>query len=91
MKVSSKRGAVTRARIEKLRLRVESGDTRSAKALATAVASRLALRVGDLSDLAGRESVRVRVTTTSSMSRQQLAESIAGRISNSQAKKQGRR
>jgi hypothetical protein len=38
---------VIRARIGTLRLRIPTGDRRFAKALATAVASRLALHVGE--------------------------------------------
>lgn len=74
MKVSPKGGPVTHARIESLRLRVPAGDARSAKALAMAVASRLALRVGDLVGVAGRETIRARVTAPASMSRESLAD-----------------
>lgn len=83
MSVSVKGGApVTRARIGSLKLRVAAGDARSAKALAMAVASRLALRVGGLGALAGRETVSARVTATASMSRDRMADSIADEIAN---------
>lgn len=83
MSVPAKGGApVTRTRIGTLKLRIAAGDARSAKALAMAVASRLALRVGNLGALSGRETVRARVTTTASMSRELMADSIANEIAN---------
>ncbi|MEX2261856.1 MAG: hypothetical protein WD696_07880 [Bryobacteraceae bacterium] len=83
MSVSAKGGEpVTRARIGSLKLRVAAGDARSAKALAMAVASRLALRVDGLGALAGRETVRARVTARPSMSREAMADSIADEIAN---------
>ena len=73
---------VTRARIGSLKLRVAAAEERSAKALAMAVASRLALRVGGLGALAGREIVRARVTAGASQSREVVADSIADQIAN---------
>lgn len=90
MRVSAKVGTSdTHARIERLRLRVPAGDARSAKALAMAVASRLASRVGELGSGAGRETVRTRVMAPAAVSRGLLADSIVGEIANSL--KQGRR
>jgi hypothetical protein len=90
MRVSAKVGAPgIRARIESLRLRVPAGDARSAKALAMAVASRLASRVGELGSGAGREMVRTRVMAPAAVSRGLLADSIVAEIANSL--KQGRR
>ncbi|MDT5262948.1 MAG: hypothetical protein QOC61_1952 [Acidobacteriota bacterium] len=80
MKVRSKGVPVTHARIETLCLRVPAGDARSAKALASAVASRLALRAGDLKGVAGQGTVSVRVRVPASVSRERLAETIAGKI-----------
>ena len=81
MKVSSKGGPeggpVTRVRVGRLRLRIPAGDARSAKALAAAVASRLASRADELAVHDGRESVRVRVNAPASGSRESLADSIA--------------
>jgi len=83
MSVSAKSGPpITRARIGSLKLRVASGDARSAKALAMAVASKLALRVGSLGALAGRDTIRARVTATASMSRESVANSIADQLAN---------
>lgn len=88
MNVSSKGGgSVTRVRIECLRLRVPASDARTAKALAMAVASGLALRARDLEGVAGRETVRARVTAPNSNSCDLLASSIVGKIVNPQAEK----
>ncbi len=80
MKVSSKRPE-TRVRVERLRLRIPEGDARSAKALASAVAQRLAARVEDLAANAGPEArlgaVRVTVKAPAGSSRERLADSIA--------------
>jgi hypothetical protein len=70
----------THARIETLRLRMPAGDARTAKALATAVAARLAETAGRLGVVAGGETVRVRVRASASMRPERLAETIAGRI-----------
>ena len=87
MSVSAKGGApVTRARIGTLKLRVAAGDARSVKALAMAVASRLALRVGSLGTLAGQETVRARVNASASMSRERVADSIADEVANPQTR-----
>lgn len=93
MKARPKGGPVTHVRIETLRLRVPAGDARSARALATAVASRLALRAGDLAGVAGLGTVRLRVKATSAatMSRERLAETIVGKIATPSAEKRGKR
>jgi hypothetical protein len=70
----------THARIEILRLRIPAGDARTAKALATAVAARLAETAGELGVVAGGETVRVRVRASASTRPERLAETIAGRI-----------
>jgi hypothetical protein len=80
MKVSSKGGGVTRVRVERLRLRIPAGDARSAKALAQAVASRLASRAEDLAQHDGRERLRVRVNAPASGSREALADRVADGI-----------
>jgi hypothetical protein len=70
----------THAHIETLRLQMPAGDARTAKALATAVAARLAETAGELGVVAGGETVRVRVRASGSMLPERLAETIAGRI-----------
>jgi hypothetical protein len=70
----------THARIETLRLRMPAGDARTARALALAVAARLAERTGELGVVAGGETVRVRVTASASTRPERLAETVAGRI-----------
>jgi hypothetical protein len=70
----------THARIESLRLRLPAGDARTAKALAAAVAARLAERAGELGVVAGGETVHVRVRASSATRPERLAETIAGRI-----------
>jgi hypothetical protein len=70
----------THARIEILRLRMPAGDARTARALATAVAARLAETAGELGVVAGEETVRVRVRASASMRPERLAETIAGRV-----------
>jgi hypothetical protein len=88
MKVSSKgAAAVTRVRIERLRLRVPAGDARSAKALAHAVAARLAQRAGDLEGVAGEASVRARVRATASASTESLADAVVEKIAGTRAEK----
>ena len=92
MKVSSKgAAAVTRVRIERLRLRLPAGDARSAKALAHAVAARLAQRAGDLEGVAGEAPVRVRVRAAASASAETLAERVVGEIAGTRAAKRGGR
>ena len=70
----------TYARIDTLQLRMPAGDARTAKALAAAVAARLAERAGELGVVAGGETVRVRVRASASTRPERLAETIAGRI-----------
>jgi hypothetical protein len=91
MRARPKDGPVTHARIETLRLRVPAGDARSARALASAVASRLALRAGELKGVAGLGSVSMRVKVPASVSRERLAETIVGKIANPAADKRGKR
>jgi hypothetical protein len=78
----------THARIESLRLRLPAGDARTAKAVAAAVAARLAERAGELGVVAGGETVRVRVTASSATLPERLAETIAGRILQPPAERQ---
>jgi hypothetical protein len=83
MRISSKgNGPVTRLRIGSLRLRISAGDVHSAKALATAIASKLALRAGDLSGAAGQELLQTRVVAPPSISQESLADSIVEKIAN---------
>jgi hypothetical protein len=70
----------THARIDVLRLRIPACDARTAKALAAAVAARLAERAGELGVVAGGETVRVHVRASASTRPERLAETIAGRI-----------
>jgi hypothetical protein len=92
MKVSSKGApAVTHVRIERLRLRLPAGDARSAKALAQAVAARLALRAGELEGVAGEASVRARVKATASASTETLADAVVEKIAGTRAAKRGGR
>lgn len=80
MRPGPKDVAETHARIGTLRLRMPAGDARTAKALATAVAARLAATAGELGVVAGEETVRVRVRASASMRPERLAETIAGRV-----------
>ena len=82
---------VTHVRIRSLRLRVSAGEARSAKALATAVVSKLASRVGDLSGAAGREVLRTRVMAPASASQGRLADAIVENITSGRAGKTGGR
>jgi hypothetical protein len=81
----------THARIETLRLRMPAGDARTAKALAGAVAARLAERAGELGVVAGGETVRFRVRASSATRPERLAETIAGRILQPPAERQRER
>lgn len=91
MKEKTEGGGVTRARIGTLRLRVPAAGPREAKAIAFEVASRLALRAGELGPAAAeRETVRVKVSASPAMSRERLAETIAGRVCDREAGKRGR-
>lgn len=81
----------THARIESLRLRLPAGDARTAKALAAAVAARLAEGAGKLGVVAGGETVRVRVRASSATRPERLAETIAGRILQPPAERQRER
>jgi hypothetical protein len=76
----------THARIDALRLRIPAGDARTAKALAAAVAARLAERAGELGVIAGGETVRVRVRASAPTRPERLAETVAGRILHPPAK-----
>jgi hypothetical protein len=78
MNIQTKGTGVTRARIGTLKLRVGAGGRHSAKALALAVASRLATRVDALGALAGRENIHV--TAGASLSRERVADSIVEQI-----------
>lgn len=92
MSDASKGGeSVTRVRIERLRLRVPAGDAGSAKALARAVATELALRARELEGLAGRETVNARVAAVHPLSPARLADAIVGGIAHPQAGKPGGR
>ncbi|HEX7177274.1 MAG TPA: hypothetical protein VF240_18600 [Pyrinomonadaceae bacterium] len=94
MKVSSKgakAAAVTRVRIERLRLRLPAGDARSAKTLAQAIASRLALRAGDLEGFAGEASLRARVKAPASSSTESVADAVVGKIAGTRGQKRGGR
>jgi hypothetical protein len=95
MKVSSKGGSaggsVTRVRVGRLRLRIPAGEARDAKALAAAVASRLALRTDELAAHDGQASVRVRVNAPAAGSRETLADSIAEGIAGARTPRRGGR
>jgi hypothetical protein len=91
MKDKPQGGPVTRARIGTLRLRVPAESVGSAKALAAAVASRLARRAGELGGVAAGETVRVRVRASAPMSSERLAETIAGKVLEPASGKRGRR
>lgn len=80
MKPGPKDVTETHARIETLRLRMPAGDARTAKALAAAVAAKLAERAGELGVVADGETVRVRVRASASMPPERLAQTIAGTI-----------
>lgn len=82
-------GAQTHARIATLRLRLPAGDARTAAALATAVAARLAERAGELGVVAGGETVRVRASASTQPDR--LAETIAAEIVAPPARRRGGR
>jgi hypothetical protein len=82
---------VMHVRIRSLRLRVSAGEARAAKALATTVVSKLALRVGDLSGTAGREVLRTRVMAPASASQGRLADAIVENITSGRAGKTGGR
>jgi hypothetical protein len=81
----------THARIETLRLRMPAGDARTAKALAVAVAARLAERAGELGVVDGGETVRVRVRASAATRPERLAETVAGGILQPPAERQRER
>lgn len=82
----------THARIETLRLRVPGMGGHTARAVAAAVAQRLALRAGELGSVAAAgETARVRVRASASMSTESLAEKIAGEILRPADERRGRR
>lgn len=78
-------GRDTHARIRTLRLRVPGTDVRSAKALASAVASQLALRAGELRGGAGQETIRATVRSPAATSRESLTNSIVDAITKRRA------
>lgn len=77
-------------RIETLRLRMTTGDARTARSLAAAVAAELAGRAEELGAVTGDETVRVRVTDPAARP-QRLAQAITGRILRPPAERQGER
>jgi hypothetical protein len=82
---------VIRARIGTLRLRIPAGDRRFAKTVATAVASRLALHIGDNAGSGAALAQRVDVPAPRSAAPGDWANSIAGSIAGGNGARKGRR